>query len=174
MPNLRLKQSRFFELMGRNYDFEELDKLGFEFGIEIEEDQEVKDGITTHYLKFDCMNNRPDLLTEATLVRTFKIYLQLIETPTVKLTPSTTRIVVEDSVKQIRPFVAAAILRGVTFDENTFKAFINAQEKLHATFCRGRKYASIGTHDLDSIKGPFKYTTKDPKSFTFVPLNHDK
>lgn len=77
-------------------------------------------------------------------------------------------------VKQIRPFVAAAILRDVTFDEKTYKAFIAAQQKLHDTFCRARKYASIGTHDLDTIKGPFKYTAKDPKDFQFVPLNQEQ
>jgi hypothetical protein len=69
--------------MGQKYQFEELDLLGFEFGIEIEEDNEVtltKDNlsVTKEYYKFDCMNNRPDLLTEASLVRTFQIYLEKI------------------------------------------------------------------------------------------------
>jgi phenylalanyl-tRNA synthetase beta chain len=73
-------------------------------------------------------------------------------------------------VKSIRPFVVGAVLRGIKFNETTFKAFINAQEKLHDTFCRARKYASIGTHDFDKIKGPFQYTAKDPKDFKFVPL----
>jgi len=44
---------------------------------------------------------------------------------------------------------------------------------LHATFCRARKYASIGTHDFDKIKGPFKYVAKDPKEFKFIPLNQE-
>ena len=69
--------------MGQKYQFEELDLLGFEFGIEIEEDIEVtltKENlsVTKEYYKFDCMNNRPDLLTEASLVRTFQIYLEKI------------------------------------------------------------------------------------------------
>lgn len=44
---------------------------------------------------------------------------------------------------------------------------------MHDTFCRARKYASIGTHDLDTIKGPFKYVAKDPKAFEFIPLNQE-
>jgi phenylalanyl-tRNA synthetase beta chain len=44
---------------------------------------------------------------------------------------------------------------------------------LHATFCRDRKYASIGTHDLDSIEGPFKYVAKEPTAFEFIPLNQE-
>lgn len=35
MPNLKIEQSRFDELMGEKHSFETLDKLGFEFGIEI-------------------------------------------------------------------------------------------------------------------------------------------
>ena len=44
------------------------------------------------------MNNRPDLLTEATLVRAFKIYLEQIKTPTVTLSPATTSMIVDPSV----------------------------------------------------------------------------
>ena len=44
------------------------------------------------------MNNRPDLLTEASLTRIFKIYLSQIETPELKLTAPTTKIVVDQSV----------------------------------------------------------------------------
>lgn len=116
------------------------------------------------------MNNRPDLLTETSLTRIFKIYLSQMQTPTLKLTKPTTKIIVDPSVifiiiqvKQIRPFVVGAVLRNINFNDFTYKAFINAQEKLHATFCRARKYASIGTHDFDKIKGPFKYLAKDPK-----------
>jgi phenylalanyl-tRNA synthetase beta chain len=32
----------------------------------------------------------------------------------------------------------------------------------------------MGTHDLDSIKGPFKYIAKNPTEFNFVPLNQEK
>ena len=56
----------------------------------------------------------------------------------------------------------AAILKNITFNDKTYKAFIDTQEKLHNTFCRARKYASIGTHDYDTIKGPFRYLAKDP------------
>ena len=86
--------------MGKKYDFEWLDELGFEFGIEIEEDDEKdKDGkVVKEYFKFDCMNNRPDLLTEATLTRAFKIYLEQIKTPEVTLTEPTTSMVVDPSV----------------------------------------------------------------------------
>lgn len=69
--------------------------------------------------------------------------------------------------------MVGAVLRNIKFTDKTYKAFINAQEKLHATFCRARKYASIGTHDLDKMKGPFKYVARPPTDFRFTPLNHE-
>ena len=68
------------------------------------------------------MNNRPDLLSEASLVRAFKLYLGQSEVPEVVLTAPSTSITIDPSVKQIRPFIAAAILRNVTFDEKTYNS----------------------------------------------------
>ena len=45
------------------------------------------------------MNNRPDLLSEATLVRAFKIYLEQIKAPQVTLSAPTTSMVVDPSVR---------------------------------------------------------------------------
>lgn len=44
------------------------------------------------------MNNRPDLLSEASLVRAFKIYLGKAEIPRVVLTQPTTSITIDQSV----------------------------------------------------------------------------
>ena len=33
---------------------------------------------------------------------------------------------------------------------------------------------AIGTHDLDTIKGPFKYMAKPPEQIKFKPLNQTK
>jgi len=43
------------------------------------------------------------------------------------------------------------------------------QEKLHMTLGRKRKFASIGVHDLNSLKPPFRVITV-PSNFSFVPL----
>ena len=55
----------------------ELEELGFEFGVEIEKDEEhdQEGKVVKEFYKFDCMNNRPDLLSESSLVRALKIYL---------------------------------------------------------------------------------------------------
>jgi hypothetical protein len=63
-----------------------------------------------------------------------------------------------------------AILRGINFTADSYKSFIELQEKLHHNICRRRTLASIGTHDLDSIEGPFSYEAIPPSDFEFIPL----
>lgn len=37
-----------------------------------------------------------------------------------------------------------------------YESFIDLQDKLHQNLCRQRKFVAIGTHDLDTIEGPFR------------------
>lgn len=39
---------------------------------------------------------------------------------------------------------------------------------------RKRALVAIGTHDLDTISGPFSYTAKAPNDIKFKPLNQTK
>lgn len=40
--------------------------------------------------------------------------------------------------------------------------------------CRRRTLVAIGTHDLDTISGPFTFTAKPPADISFKPLNQTK
>lgn len=74
----------------------------------------------------------------------------------------------------VRPFVVGAILRGITLTKESYDSFIDLQDKLHQNLGRKRSLVSIGTHDLDTIKGPFVYNAEPPKDIRFKPLNQDK
>ncbi len=63
----------------------------------------------------------------------------------------------------VRPFVVCAVLRGVTFDEARYNSFIDLQDKLHQNICRKRSLVAIGTHDLDTLQGPFTYEALPPE-----------
>lgn len=41
-------------------------------------------------------------------------------------------------------------------------------------FIRHRTLASVGTHDYDTIQGPFAYTALNPEEINFVPLNQSR
>lgn len=74
----------------------------------------------------------------------------------------------------IRPYAVAAILRNVTFTADSYASFIDLQDKLHQNLARKRTLCAIGTHDLDTIQGPFLYDACPPESIKFKPLNQEK
>ena len=67
--------------------------------------------------------------------------------------------------------MVGAILRNIKLDQDIYDSFIDLQDKLHHNICRKRTLVAIGTHDYDTIKGPFIYDAKAPKDIKFTPLN---
>jgi phenylalanyl-tRNA synthetase beta chain len=104
------------------------------------------------------------------------IFLGRTDFPDYRLNPSKPRekLIVEKSTEQIRPLVSCAILRNIKFDKKRYNSFIALQDKLHANLARQRTLVSIGTHDLDTIEGPFYYKALKPTDIEFTPLNQKK
>lgn len=75
---------------------------------------------------------------------------------------------------KVRPYVSGAVLRNVKFTQARYESFIALQDKLHQNLARQRTLVAIGTHDLDTIKGPFTYEALPPEEIEFVPLNQKK
>jgi len=63
-----------------------------------------------------------------------------------------------------------AVLKGITFSDESFKSFIDFQDKLHFTIGKKRTLVAIGTHDLDTIKAPFYYREVNPDEVKFQAL----
>lgn len=135
---------------------QQLEDLGFDYGIEIEEDDQ-EDKFT-----FELGANRPDQLSIEHLLYTLKVYLQIEPIRNYTFLPPKEKIIVKNATKQVRPFIVGAILRDVTLDQAAYDSFIDFQDKLHQNYCRKRKLVAIGTHDLDTIQGPFVYDAKPP------------
>ena len=124
--------------------------------------------------KVEVPANRYDLLCVEGLAMAIKSFLGL--SPPTKFTlingdSPKEKMVVKESTSKIRPFVVCGIIRGIKFDEKNYNSFISLQDKLHSTVCRNRKFVAIGTHDYDTIKGPFTYEARDPKEIKFKALN---
>lgn len=83
-------------------------------------------------------------------------------------------ITVSPETLKVRPYVSGSILRNVKFTQEAYDSFISLQDKLHQNLARGRTLVAIGTHDLDTIKGPFTYEALPPKDIKFKPLNQAK
>merc|ERR1712002_1361502 len=81
------------------------------------------------------------------------------------------RLIIGKETQQVRPFAVAAVLRGITFTQDSYNSFIDLQDKLHHNIGRKRTIVSMGTHDLDTIKGPFTYMARPPGEIKFRALN---
>lgn len=147
-------------------DRESIRELLLRFGLELD-DVVVEEGVEQY--KIDVPANRPDLLCVEAIAIALKVF-QGGEHPNFTIVPPKLEMHVDKSVDGVRPLVICAVLRGVTFNDISYKSFIDLQEKLHQNLARRRTLASIGTHDLSKCKPPFKYLAQKPEDIKFIPL----
>lgn len=189
MPTIGVKRDLLFESLGQKYTDDEFQSLCFAFGLELDEVTTEKQMLTKEQgdvaaakdaseeiiYRIDIPANRYDLLCLEGLVTGLKIFQGKIKPPQFKLTgiakdKRQVLKILPDTAK-IRPFAVAAVLRNITFTQDSYNNFIDLQDKLHQNICRRRALVAIGTHDLDTVKGPFIYDAKPPKDIRFKPLN---
>ena len=103
---------------------------------------------------FNVSIPRYDLLCLEGLVRALLVFQGKMSAPRYSLSPvkQVQQLILDPSVLQVRPHVIGAVLRGVTFNKARYNSFIDLQDKLHQNLARKRTLASVGTHDLDTIK----------------------
>lgn len=178
MPTIAVDKQDLFDLLGRSYTTKEFDELCFQFGIELDEDttEDVKGTDERPQLKIEIGANRYDMLCIEGIAQALNQYLGRSPIPNYTLSPEKpqTSLTIKESTSQIRSYAASAILRGITFTQRSYDSFIALQDKLHANLCRGRTLVAMGTHDLDTIQGPFTYEALPPKDIKFTPLNQTK
>ncbi|KAJ8320237.1 hypothetical protein KUTeg_001824 [Tegillarca granosa] len=181
MPTISIKKTDLFEALGKIYTFKEFDELCFDFGLEAEEIDEEELALNPEAAlewKVEIPANRYDLLCREGLFRGLRVFLQMMEAPRYKrIQPDKDKIqrmTVLPSTEAVRPYVAAAVIRNVTFTQDSIKSFMDLQDKLHHNIGRRRALVAIGTHDLDTIQGPFTYDAKPPPEIKFVALNQTK
>lgn len=177
MPTIPVDKADLYELLGREYTTEEFDELCFDFGIELDEDT-TNDcvGDERPQLKIEIPANRYDMLCIEGIAQALNEFLGSKSAPNFTLKPETPQITltIKESTEGIRSYAAAAILRGVQFDERRYASFIALQDKLHSNLCRNRTLVAIGTHDLDTLTPPFTFEALPPKEVEFIPLNQTK
>ena len=122
----------------------------------------------------DITPDRPDMLCPEGLARAVSSFLG--EKPGLRdyaAKESQIEIHVDESVKKVRPFIAAAVATGVRMDDALVKSLVGLQEKLHDTVGRKRRKVAIGFTDFSRLKPPFTYKGVGPAESAFVPLEQD-
>ncbi|KAL7076913.1 hypothetical protein ACQ4LE_004118 [Meloidogyne hapla] len=178
MPTISVKKRLLDKHLGTSLTQGEVDELCFQYGLELDDvltEKSETTGVNEEIYKIEIPANRYDLLCVEGLTRALLIFQKKIKIPTYNLSeikPLT--IIVENETAGIRKFVVGAVLRDIKLDADIYSSFIDLQDKLHQNIGRKRTLASIGTHDLDTITGPFKYCARKPEEIIFKPLNQNK
>ncbi|PSR96575.1 Phenylalanine--tRNA ligase beta subunit like [Actinidia chinensis var. chinensis] len=191
MPTVSVGRDRLFEALGRTYSQEEFEDLCFKFGIELDDvtteraimrkekhlEEEATEDEEVIY-KIEVAANRYDLLCLEGLAQALRTFIGLDPIPVYTVAnikaESMLKMHVKPETSLIRPYVVCAVLRGITFDEAKYNSFIDLQDRLHQNICRRRTLVAIGTHDLDTMEGPFTYEALPPSQINFVPLKQVK
>ena len=154
-----------------------------EFEKQIKITQEIEEKITQfgtplekidkEKIEIEIFPNRPDLIPFEGFMRSFKKFIGKdpgLKRYKVNKPEKNYKIIVDKSVKEVRPFTVCAIVKNLKLTEDNIKDIINTQEKLALTIGRNRKKMGIGIYPLDKINLPITYTAKDPKDIKYHPL----
>ena len=168
MPSITLNKTVFEQLVGKQLPLEELKDRISMLGTDLED---IKD----NEIHVEVFPNRPDMLSEQGFARAFSSFLG-VKTGLRKyaIKESNQKVIIDPSVKGIRPYTACAIVKGLQFDEETLKQIIQIQEKLHVTYGRKRKKAAIGIYPMEKITFPITYKADLPQKIKFKPLEASK
>ena len=172
MPTISVQQSLLRTLMeaqGFVHDIAQVNDALPLLGTDI-------DACTEEQLDIEIFPDRPDLLSGETLAFAMANFLHGAPArPDMDIQPSGITMKVDSSLRDVRPVILGAVVRGVSLPEDSegceafIKGLMDHQEKLHFALGRRRQRASIGVHDLARLAPPFHVKTVGEKH-AFVPL----
>ena len=128
-------------------------------------------------IQIEVFPNRPDLLSYHGFKRAFLAYLgkkRGLYKYKVNPPEKNYKVIIDHSVRNVRPYTACAIIKGLKFDDDKIKEIIDIQEKLHATVGRKRKRVAIGIYPLEKIKLPITFKAIEPDKIKFIPIDSEK
>ncbi len=115
--------------------------------------------------------NLPYLWSAEGIARLFKGILGVKKgIEKLKIEKSKDTIIVDKSVNNVRPYIAAFSVKGKKVDEYLLKQIIQLQEKFCHSYGMRRMKAAIGVYSYPKIKFPVYYKATNPESVKFIPL----
>src|SRR3989338_1489693 len=164
MSNIKFSRKTFEKEIGK-LDEAMQNKIAM-FGTTLEQ-------ITDEEIEIEVNPNRLDLLSYSGFKRSFLSFLEKtkgLKRYELKKPEKDYEVIVDSSVKEVRPYTVCAIVKKLKLDNEKIKELIDIQEKLHFTVGRKRKKLAIGIYPLEKIKLPITYTALEPYKIKFIPL----
>jgi len=171
MPTIKFSLQDLNSLVGKELTISELDEL-VEYGKGELKDYD-KDSDEVHVNYDDT--NLPYLWSVEGLARLIKgIIGKEKGLPILEIKKSGMKIGVNNSVKQVRPYIGAIAVKGKGISDYLLKQIIQLQEKFCESYGRKRQKVAIGIYSLEKIKFPLFYKTTGPEDMEFEPLNFNR
>ncbi len=164
MPTINVNRKVFEKLVGKKLPLDELKDRISMLGTDLEE-------INDKEIIVEVFPNRPDMLSDQGLARAFSSFIGVKKgLRKYKTKKSNEKVIVEKSVKKVRPYTVCAIVKNLKFNDEKIREVIQIQEKLHVTYGRNRRKAAIGIYPCEKIKFPIYFKAEEPKKIKFRPL----
>jgi phenylalanyl-tRNA synthetase beta chain len=168
MANVKFDKKLFEKEIGR-LDEKMQERIAM-FGTPVED-------IGEEEIEIEIFPNRPDLLSYQGFKRSFLAFLGKktgLKEYKLNKPEKDYQVNLDSSLRNIRPYTACAIVKGLKLDDEKIKEIIDIQEKLHSTVGRKRKKLAIGIYPLEKIKLPITFKALEPDKIKFIPLESDK
>lgn len=167
MPTITINRNDFCKLVGKDIPMEvireRMPMLGTAWEGEDGDEFEV-----------ETFPNRPDMLSVEGLARAFSSFMGIKTGLNNYETKNSEYLVkVDESLKGVRPYIVAAVVKNVDFNDEVIRYTMQMIEKLELTHSRKRRKAATGLYDLSKLKFPLFYTRKD-KNFKYLPLEQTR
>ncbi|MBR4599527.1 MAG: phenylalanine--tRNA ligase subunit beta [Treponema sp.] len=183
MPKIEVNEKLFFNLLGKKYDYDTLERKLTCGKAELDEKPDMSQSEDERVIKIELNDtNRPDLWSTGGVTRQLRLhegakrsdYSKFISRAGAIKDCGNRIITVEEGLKDVRPFMVSFVISGKAIDDPMLKDIIQTQEKLCWNFGRKRKSISMGVYRMSQIKWPCHYKAVDPDKTSFVPLACDK
>jgi phenylalanyl-tRNA synthetase beta chain len=166
MPTITINKNTFEKIVGKKLPLEKLkDRISY-LGTDLEE-------IKGNEITVEIFPDRPDMLSAQGFARAFASFIGykpgLRKYNVIK---SNEKVIIDSSLKNIRPYTACAIVKNLKFDNDKIKEIIQIQEKLHVTYGRNRRKVAIGIYPFEKIKTPIRFLALEPEKIVFQPLEY--
>ena len=182
MPKIEVNEKLYFNLLGKKYDYDTLERKLTCGKAELDEKPDMSQSEDERVIKIELNDtNRPDLWSTGGITRQLRLhegakrsdYSSFISRKGAIKDTGNRTITVEEGLKDVRPFMVSFVISGKAIDDPMLKDIIQTQEKLCWNFGRKRKSISMGVYRMSQIKWPCHYKAVDPDKTSFVPLACD-
>ena len=164
MPVVTFDYEDFINLLGKKVEKKEFLKKIPMIGAEIEK-------VDGNEISIEFFPDRPDLLSVEGIARAMRSFLEIeIGMKEYDILKPKIEMRVKESVKKVRPYISASVIRNVKMTNELVASMMELQEKLHLSIGKERKKMAIGVHNLDAVVPPFTYRGVKPNEIKFIPL----